>query len=103
MTSDGRTLPRRPRWYAAFIVGAIIVLALLGAAAWYVDDDVADTVLGLVTGMTVGSVAVVTWAAFLRKRMARRRDAAALDDLEPLRAAGAADRCASTDTGPSDR
>lgn len=81
------SLPR-PRWYAAAIVGAVVVIATLSVAALLIDDDTADTVFGIFTGM-IGMllIAVVVWTEIVRKQMARLRDATALDDLEPLRAA----------------
>ena len=102
MTSSDNSLIRRPRWYAAYIVGAIVVIALLSVGAARVDNDVADTVLGIFTGMTLALVAaLVLWTESGRKRVARLRDAAALDDLEPLRAATTGDRPFDKTTSPS--
>lgn len=87
-----RTSDPRPRWYAAAIVGAILAIAAFSAAALLVDRDLADTVFGFFTGMIgVLLVAVILWTEVGRKQVARLRDAAALDDLEPLRAATDAD------------
>ena len=86
------SLPR-PRWYAVAIIGAIITIAALSIAALQNDDDTADTVFGAFTGaIGVGLLALVLWTEIVRKQVARLRDAAALDDLEPLRAASDADR-----------
>ncbi|PXA70829.1 hypothetical protein [Cryobacterium arcticum] len=93
MTSSDSTLPRRPRWYAAAIVVAILLIAALTLTAAFVEDDTADTVLGFFTGMIAALLlTLVLWTEIVRTWMARRRDAAALDDLEPLRAATTADR-----------
>jgi hypothetical protein len=101
MTSDN-SLIRRPRWYAAYIVGAIVLIAVLSVGAARVDNDVADTVFGIFTGMTLALVAaLVLWTESGRKRVARLRDAAALDDLEPLRAATTGDRPSDKSASPS--
>ena len=85
------SLPR-PRWYAAGVVGAVVAIAALGAAALLIDDDLTDSILGFFVGM-IGMVLimVILWTELVRKMMARKRDSAALDDLEPLRAASDAD------------
>ena len=85
------SLPR-PRWYAAAVVGAVAAIAALGAAALLIDDDLTDSILGFFVGV-IGMllVAVVLWTELVRQMMARKRDSAALDDLEPLRAASDAD------------
>jgi hypothetical protein len=101
MTSDN-SLIRRPRLYAAYIVGAIVLIAVLSVGAARVDNDVADTVFGIFTGMTLALVAaLVLWTEIGRKRVARLRDAAALDDLEPLRAATTGDRPFDKTASPS--
>jgi hypothetical protein len=83
----------RPRWYAFAIVGAIIAITALSIAALQTDDDTADTVFGAFTGaIAVGLLVLVLWTEIGRKQVARLRDAKALDDLEPLRAASDADR-----------
>lgn len=93
MTSDDSSLTRRPRWYAATIVGAILLVAVFSTAAALVDDDLADGVFGFFTGMIAAvGIALVLWTEIVRKRLALRRDAAALDDLEPLRAATESDQ-----------
>jgi len=89
---DNTTLPR-PRWYAVAIAGAVVAIAALSIAALVTDDDTADTALGAVTGaIAVGLLALILWTEIVRRIVARLRDAAALDDLEPLRAASDADR-----------
>ena len=93
MTPDDSTLTHRPRWYAATLVGAIVLIAAFSLAAALVDDDLADGVFGFFAGMIAAlGIALVLWTEIVRKRLARLRDAAALDDLEPLRAATAGDR-----------
>ena len=78
----------RPRWYGPAIAAAVVVIAALSGAAVLVDDDAADGVFGFFTGAScMLLVCVVLWTEIGRKLMARRRDAAALDDLEPLRVA----------------
>lgn len=82
----------RPRWYAAAVVGGVVAIAALSAAAILVDDDPADSVLGFLTGMLSALlVAVILWTEIGRQRVARLRDTVALDNLEPLRAATDAD------------
>lgn len=82
----------RPRWYAGVIVGSATVLIALVLTAVLVDDA-PQTLLGFFTG-ALGTLllATVSWIEYGHRDAARRRDAAALDDLEPLRAASAADR-----------
>jgi len=79
----------RPRWYGPAIAAAVVVIAALSGAAVLVDDDAADGVFGFFTGASCMLLVcvVVLWTEIGRKLMARRRDAAALDDLEPLRVA----------------
>jgi ABC-type cobalamin transport system permease subunit len=90
--TEKMTLPR-PRWYAVAIVGAVVAIAALSIAALQTDDDTADTVFGAFTGaIGVGLLALILWTEIARKQVARLRDAAALDDLEPMRAATDADR-----------
>ena len=90
--TENSTLPR-PRWYAIAIAGAVVAIAALSIAALQTDDDMADTVFGAFTGaIGVGLLALILWIEIGRKQVARLRDAAALDDLEPLRAATDADR-----------
>ena len=81
------SLPR-PGWYAAAVAGAVLAIAALAAAALLIDDDPVDSVLGFFVGL-IGMllVAVVLWTEIVRQMMARKRDSAALDELEPLRAA----------------
>lgn len=89
--STPASLPR-PRWYAAAVIGAVLAIAAASVAAALVDDDLADTLFGIVTGMTGALLlAVVLWIEVGRSRLARMRDASVLDDLEPLRAATDAD------------
>ena len=95
MTSSDSTLPRRPRWYAAAIVVAILLIAALTLTSAFIADDAADTVLGFFAGMIAAlMLALVLWTEIVRTWLARRRDAAALDDLEPLGAATGSDRAA---------
>jgi len=102
MTSNDYSLTRRPRWYAAYIAGAIVLIALLSVGAARVENDIADTVFGVFTGMTLALLAaLVLWTEIGRKRVARMRDAAALDDLEPLRAATAGDRPSGQTASPA--
>ncbi|TFD92687.1 hypothetical protein E3T61_06180 [Cryobacterium lactosi] len=90
--SSHTSLPR-PRWYAAAIVSAVVIIAALLIAALLTADDTADTVFGAFTGaISIGLLALILWTEIGRKQLARLRDAAALDDLEPLRAATDADR-----------
>ena len=90
--TENSTLPR-PRWYAIAIAGAVVAIAALSIAALQTDDDMADTVFGAFTGaIGVGLLALILWIEIGRNQVARLRDAAALDDLEPLRAATDADR-----------
>ena len=78
----------RPRWYAAAVIGAVLAIAGFSAAAALVDDDLADGVFGFFTGILAALLlAAVLWVEIGRYRLARMRDAAALDALEPLRAA----------------
>jgi hypothetical protein len=86
------TLPR-PRWYAVAIAAAVVTIAALVLAALLTDDDTADTVFGALTGaLSMGLLILIVWTEIARKQVARLRDAAALDDLEPMRAATDADR-----------
>ena len=95
MTSSDSTIPRRPRWYAAAIVVAILLIAALTLTSAFIADDAADTVLGFFAGMIAAlMLALVLWTEIVRTWLARRRDAAALDDLEPLGAATGSDRAA---------
>ncbi|MGY4860119.1 hypothetical protein [Cryobacterium sp. AP23] len=90
--TENTTLPR-PRWYAVAITGAVVAIAALSIGALLTDDDMADTVFGAFTGaIGMGLLALILWIEIGRKQVARLRDAAALDDLEPLRAASDADR-----------
>jgi hypothetical protein len=83
--------PPRPRWYpitvAALIlvVIALVAIQLTGAAAGVQGSD---GLIGFLTGLcgtvTVGLVAVTEIG---RRHEVELLDAAALDDLEPLRAA----------------
>ena len=103
MASHDSTLAPRPRWYAVTILGAILLIAALSTAAAVVEDDLADTVLGFFTGAIAALVIVlVLWTEITRTLSARRRDAATLDDLEPLRAATIGDR-SPTDSASADR
>lgn len=78
----------RPRWYAAAVSGAVLAIAGFSAAAALVDDDLADGIFGFFTGILAAVLlAAVLWVEIGRYRLARMRDAAALDELEPLRAA----------------
>jgi hypothetical protein len=89
---ENTPLPR-PRWYAVAIAGAVVAIAALSVAALLTDDDTADTTFGAFTGaIGIGLLALILWIEIVRKHVARLRDAAALDDLEPLRAASDADR-----------
>lgn len=98
--STQTSLPR-PRWYTAAIVGAVVAIATLSAAALLTDDDLADGVFGFFTGMIcMLLIAVVLWVEFGRNKLARMRDAAALDDLEPLRTATRADKTVSPSSAP---
>jgi len=78
----------RPRWYAAAVIGAIVAIAGFFTAAALVDNNWADGVFGFFTGVLAALLlAAVLWIEIGRLRLARMRDAAALDELEPLRAA----------------
>ena len=102
MTSHDSTLAPRPRWYAVTILGAILLIAALSTAAAVVEDDLADTVLGFFTGAIAALVIVlVLWTEITRTLSARRRDAATLDDLEPLRAATAGNRPSDQTASPA--
>ncbi|QYF74267.1 hypothetical protein [Cryobacterium sp. PAMC25264] len=86
------TAPPRPRWYAPAIGAAVLSIAALSVGAFVVVDDAADSVLGFFTGaIAMLLVALVAWTELVRHIVARRRDTAALDDLEPLRAATESD------------
>ncbi|ANP72073.1 hypothetical protein [Cryobacterium arcticum] len=92
-TTRSTAAPTRPRWYAPAIGAAVLCIAALSAAALVVDDDATDSVLGFFTGaLAMLLVALVAWTEVVRHIVARKRDAAALDDLEPLRAATESDR-----------
>ena len=87
-----RSLPPRPRWYACAIIGTATVLVALVLTEVLVDNA-PDTLLGFFTGVLgAGLVGVILGIETSRKRAVRLRDAAALDDLEPLRSATAIDR-----------
>jgi ABC-type cobalamin transport system permease subunit len=91
----------RPRWYAAAVIGAVVAIAVFSAAALFTDDDLADGTFGFFTGaISMLLIATVLWIEIGRQRLARKRDAAALDALEPLRVASAADTTAPADTVP---
>lgn len=86
------SLPPRPRWYAGAIIGTATALVALVLTEILVDNA-PDTLLGFFTGLLGASlVGVILGIETSRKRVARLRDAAALDDLEPLRSATALDR-----------
>ena len=83
--------PPRPRWYPITVVILVLAIAIFIAVPLLglVDDNgLADGVLSFCTGLfvtvTAGLVAVTEIG---RRTDAQLRDAAALDDLEPLRAA----------------
>lgn len=85
-------LGARPRWYLPLVVGTVLVLAALIAAAFLVESDAVDSVLGFFTGfltMVLGGVLLSTEMG--RRATILRRETALLDDLEPLRAASAID------------
>ena len=87
-----RSLPPRPRWYAGAIIGTTTVLVALVLTEALVDNA-PDTLLGFFTGLLgAGLIGVILGIETSRKRAAGLRDAAALDDLEPLRSATAIDR-----------
>ena len=85
--------PPRARWYpivVAMLVLAIVILctaALLGLAD---DIPLGNGLLGFFTGLfTVLTLGLVAVTEIGRRNDAASRDAAALDELEPLRAATA--------------
>lgn len=69
------------------VLPLVLVLALVCGAAVVVDDDGVDTVLGAVAGAGSVALLLVVALALLDRRATRRADLAALDRLEPLRAA----------------
>jgi len=94
-----QTSAPRPRWYSAGIIGAVVAITVFSTAALLTDDDLADSVFGFFTGaIAMLLIMTVLWIEIGRQRLARKRDAAALDGLEPLRAATAADKTAAADT-----
>jgi len=91
MTSS--TLPARPRWYPIAVGTLVLAVVILCAVALFglgEDGGLPYGILGFLTGLfatvAAGLVAVTEIG---RQDEARRLDAAALDDLEPLRAASA--------------
>lgn len=86
--------PPRPRWYPITVVILVLAVAILlavGLSGLVTDGDLAYGALGFFTGLfgilAVGMVAVTE----IGRNDTRLRDAAALDDLEPLRAAVSSD------------
>lgn len=87
--------PPRPRWYPITVtilvlaVGILIAVALLGLVD---DGNPAYGAVGFFTGLfSVLAVGLVAVTEIGRQTDAQLRDAAALDDLEPLRAAVSSD------------
>lgn len=81
--------PVRPRWYLPTIAGIVVVIAALVVIALVLDNNLDDTALGMVTGILFGAMlGIILFTEMGRRAAIRRRDAAALDDLEPLRDAG---------------
>jgi hypothetical protein len=88
-----RSSPPRPHWYPFTVAALILTVVALGtvtALGLAPDTGPVDGILGFFTGLcatlAVGLVAVTEIG---RRHEAQLLDAAALDDLEPLRAASA--------------
>jgi hypothetical protein len=83
--------PPRPRWYpitVAILVLAIAILITVALLGLVDDGGLADGALGFFTGLfAVLGVGLVAVTEIGRRTDAQLRDAASLDDLEPLRAA----------------
>jgi peptidoglycan/LPS O-acetylase OafA/YrhL len=85
--------PPRPRWYPitlAVLVLTVIVLVAVALTGLISESDDSYGLVGFFTGLcSTLAVALVAVTEIGRRNEAQLRDAAALDDLEPLRAAGA--------------
>jgi hypothetical protein len=86
--------PPRPRWYPVTVTALILIVAVLGTVAALglaPDSGPVDGMLGFFTGLCLTlAVALIAVTEIGRRHEAQLLDAAALDDLEPLRAAAVA-------------
>jgi hypothetical protein len=86
-----RSSPPRPRWYpvtVAVLVLVVVVLGTVAALGLAPDTGFVDGILGFFTGLCATlAVALVAVTEIGRRQEIHLRDAAALDELEPLRAA----------------
>lgn len=87
--------PPRPRWYpitVTILVLAVVILLAVDLLGLVDEGDLGYGAVGFFTGLfSVLAVGLVAVTEIGRQTDAQLRDAAALDDLEPLRAAVSSD------------
>jgi hypothetical protein len=83
--------PPRPRWYPVTVAALVLIVIGLGSVAALglaPENGPVDGILGFFTGLCATlAVALVAVTEIGRRHEAELLDAAALDELEPLRAA----------------